>query len=172
MQDGGVQFEFPVSDEHKDLLEGAIKNPYFKPESQEPEPANQDSAGTSQEPAEEPPTIINEGAAEPPAAPKKAEKKAAPQPAAPAKKSRETKTVSFKNIPEPGQPQSEFDYLDAIVQARIEAGITQDWNQFIRQCIDYTVNNEFSAAQTDGITFARPDLPRVFLHNGFFHNKK
>jgi hypothetical protein len=90
----------------------------------------------------------------------------------PAKRSRETKTVSFYTTVQPGNTQSEFEYLDEILQARIDSGITQDWNHFIRQCVDYAVNNQFTPKHTGGIIFARPQLPPVLLKDAFFNNKK
>lgn len=51
-------------------------------------------------------------------------------------KTRITKSVVFKL--------DEAAHLEEIINARKEAGRTNDWNHFIRQCIEFTVNNQDS----------------------------
>lgn len=49
-------------------------------------------------------------------------------------KKRMTKSVVFT--------MEEFEHLDKVLDYRKETGRTTDWNAFIRQCIEFTVNNQ------------------------------
>jgi hypothetical protein len=58
----------------------------------------------------------------------------------------------------------EEQYLQQVFEARnqyINAGVplSKDWNQFIRQCVNFAVNFE------PGWMFSRPDIPKVYLTN-------
>jgi hypothetical protein len=86
-----------------------------------------------------------------------------PEPVVSKTPSRFTKTVAFSP--------DEFAYIDAIFKARETSGITDDYNHFIRQCIDYTLNNEFNTSATGGVSFAKPPIPKFYLKNGFFNKK-
>ena len=70
---------------------------------------------------------------------------------------RHMKTVIFN--PE------EFKQLENICQARITSGITSDWNHFVRQLMDYALNNRWQ--KPDGYVFARPENSTVNLKNTF-----
>lgn len=129
-------------------------------------PTDQDSGGHAAETVFD--GIVKEGmngtAAFFKAAANNKETKPATLPPAPKQKSRETKTVSF-NL-------EEFAYADAVVYARIKSGITDDWNHFLRQCVDFAINNEFAEKGLQGMYFARPNIPRLHLKNAFFQPKK
>lgn len=81
-----------------------------------------------------------------------------PEPAV-KKPSRYTKTATFAP--------DEFTYLEAVFEARKQSGLTDDWNHFIRQCIDFAVNGKTLGSAT----FATPDLAPVFLKDGFVKPK-
>ena len=69
---------------------------------------------------------------------------------------RVAKTVNFTDT-------KEFEHINSIVTARIEAGITRDWNHFIRQSIDYTINSKFFDAD-----FATGKEDFYLLKDAFF----
>ena len=72
------------------------------------------------------------------------------------KAKRVAKTVNFTDT-------DEFAYIDGIVTARVDAGITKDWSHFIRQCIDYTINQRFFDAE-----FATGKEDFYLLKDAFF----
>ena len=72
------------------------------------------------------------------------------------KAKRVAKTTNFTN-------QTEFAYIDGIVTARVDASITKDWSHFIRQCIDYTINQRFFDAD-----FATGKEDFYLLKDAFF----
>jgi hypothetical protein len=113
-------------------------------------------------------SVINTGAADLEPTEKKKPKKEKPQPKAPAKKSRETKTVSLKTIADAGVTQSEYDYHNAIFQARLESGLTKDWNHYIRQCMDFAANYDVMKNKFSTLSFARPDAEPLLLKDGYF----
>lgn len=126
---------------------------------------------TFQEPA--PPAEITTGkdSATPPAetgkekAPRKtAGNKKDNPPAAPKPKSRETKTLSFTP--------AEFEYIDKIFQARKESGLNDDYNQFLRQCVDFAVNHDAVRHLYSKVSFARPGVPHLFLKDAFYQKSK
>lgn len=93
------------------------------------------------------------------------EKTTKPPPPTPPKKSRETKTLSFTL--------AEFEYIDKIYQARKESGLNEDYNQFLRQCVDFAINHDAVKGKLFSVlSFARPDIPHQYLNNAFFNKKK
>lgn len=98
----------------------------------------------------------------------KAETKKNPPPPPPAKKSRETKTVGLKTIADAGVKQSEYDYHNAIFQARVDSGLTKDWNHYIRQCMDFAANYDALKNKFSTLSFARPDVQPLLLKDGYF----
>lgn len=60
---------------------------------------------------------------------------------------------------------AEFKALEQICTARIESGISTDWNHFLRQMIDYTLNERWK--KPNGYIFARPENSQVTLKNTF-----
>jgi hypothetical protein len=57
---------------------------------------------------------------------------------------------------------AEFIALEKICAARIESGISTDWNHFLRQLIDYAINDRSKVYK-----FARPENSEVTLKNTF-----
>ena len=72
------------------------------------------------------------------------------------KAKRVAKTVNFTDT-------DEFAYIDGIVTDRVDASITKDWSHFIRQCIDYTINQRFFDAD-----FATGKEDFYLLKDAFF----
>lgn len=76
-------------------------------------------------------------------------------------KTREQKTINL-SLPE-------YEHLEKIVSARIQAGITNDWNHFLRQCVDFSINLQAAGGKA---TFAVPDtVAPQLLNNAFFNDK-
>lgn len=76
-------------------------------------------------------------------------------------KTREQKTINLSI--------AEFEHLEKIVSARMQAGITNDWNHFLRQCVDFSINLQAAGGKA---TFAVPDgVTPMLLNNAFFHDK-
>lgn len=85
-----------------------------------------------------------------------------PPPVPPVKK-RETKTVVFTL--------EEFEHIDKHFAARKQSGLSVDYNHFLRQCVDFCINNELTAKQTGGVVFAKLPIPPVYLKDAFFNTK-
>lgn len=76
----------------------------------------------------------------------------------------------------------EESFVSKILDERIGAGKTKDWNHFLRQCVDFTINhgtyfsgneNKIIAALKSGNTqfFGLPEnIEKQYLKNGFFEN--
>lgn len=112
-----------------------------------------------QQPAPPAEITTDKDSATPPAESKKDNTPAAPKP-----KSRETKTLSFTP--------AEFEYIDKIFQARKESGLNDDYNQFLRQCVDFAVNYDAVRKLYSKVSFARPDVPHLFLKEAFYQKSK
>ena len=59
-------------------------------------------------------------------------------------------------------PINEGDFVNKIIQARIEAGITDSTAHFFVQCVDFAVNH------IHGTNFAVPAFEKVPFKNGFY----
>ena len=75
-------------------------------------------------------------------------------------KSRETHTFILYNT----EDHPEEDFVKRVLQARINAGLSRDWNHFTRQCIDFALN----AKHVPGSSFAAPAEPFTPLKDAFF----
>lgn len=85
---------------------------------------------------------------EQPAPGKKADKKAKDK--APAKPSRNIMSVAVSS--------TEFEYLHKVFEARKASGLSNNWNHFLRQCLNYAVNWQ------KGWQFGVPkDIEKVYL---------
>jgi hypothetical protein len=108
---------------------------------------------------------VNPAYIPPPDLQKQGKKKTTKPPPTPPKKSRETKTLSF-NL-------TEFQYIDEVFKARKESGLNEDYNQFLRQCVDFAVNHDAVKGKLfSQLSFARPDMPHQFLNNAFYNKTK
>lgn len=70
-------------------------------------------------------------------------------------KNRLTFTVNFSG--------DEVPYVQEIIKARIESGITNNNSHFIRQCVDFAINHR------PGTTFAKPDISPVEIKDAFYN---
>lgn len=91
----------------------------------------------------------------PPPAPKK-QATAAPDAAKPRTRFTLTANVNL----------DEYNHVAAVYKYRLENGLSKDWNQFIRQCVDFAINYRFVKQEK---TFGVPDdIQPMFLRDGYY----
>jgi len=62
----------------------------------------------------------------------------------------------------------ENEFLQPIIDRRIESGLSRDLNHFIRQCIDFAINS----THMKGTSFATGTNAPTFLKDAFFNPSK
>jgi hypothetical protein len=83
-------------------------------------------------------------------------------------KLRVTATTALNNTDE----FPEWREIDKIVKARVEAGITRDWNHFLRQCLDFSVNYNYYKNLDHEQNFGVPENTSLIQFKDAFTNNE
>lgn len=111
-----------------------------------PEQTKTDDNGSDQASAEESPLEPE------PIAFKKAKKTAPEKP-----QQHEKATEPNRKVVSMAVSIDQYEYLQKIFEARKESGLSENWNHFLKQCINFAVNYE------KGWQFGVPNIKKVYL---------